>query len=253
MTHPVDLHYTIDGPPDGPVVVLAHAIGTSMAMWDPQLAALSAASRVVRLDLRGHGRSPAPAGPYSIEDLGADIVGVLDRVGVDRASVCGLSLGGMVGLWLGAHVPDRIDRLVIACAVARPPSPEAWLDRARAVRRDGTAAVSDLVVERWGYTDRAPEVRGRIRAMLAATPPEGYAACCEAIAAMDLEPDLADIAASTLVLVGSDDPAAPPAVGRELAAAIPDACLEIVEGAAHLANIERADAVTVAILQHLRR
>jgi 3-oxoadipate enol-lactonase len=251
MTAPLDLHRTVDGPEGAPVVVLLHAIGTSMAMWDPQLAALAAGHRVVRVDLRGHGASPVPPGPYSLADLGADVVGVLDRIGVDRVSVCGLSLGGMVGLWLAAHVPERIDRLVAACAVARPPSPQAWLDRARAVRDGGTAAVSDLVVERWGYADRAPEIRQLIVAMLAATPAEGYAGCCDAIAAMDLEPDLPRIAASTLLLAGRDDPAAPPSDVEVVAAAIPGARLEVIEGSAHLANVERADEMTTAILQHL--
>lgn len=249
----VGLHHRVDGPADAPVVILIHAIGTSMTMWTPQVGALELEHRVVRLDLRGHGNSPAPAGPYSLADLSGDVVRVLDDLDVERASICGLSLGGLVGLWIAANDPARIDRLVAACAIARPASPEAWLDRARMVREGGTAAVSDLVVERWGYADRDPEIGRLIREMLAATPPEGYASCCEAIATMDLRADLSRIMAPTLLLAGREDPAAPPSAALEMATSMPDARVEIVEGAAHLANVERPAAVTEAILQHLRR
>lgn len=253
MSPSVDLHFEVTGRSDGPVVVLLHAIGTSMGMWDPQLAGIEPSYRVVRVDLRGHGDSPVPPGPYSLADLGTDVVAVLDRLGVVRASICGLSLGGMVGLWLAAHEPARIDRLVAACVTAHPAVPEAWLLRARAVRDGGSAAVSDLVIERWGYVDRSPAIGEHIREALAATPPEGYAGCCEAIATMDLRPDLPAITAPTLLLAGRDDPAAPPAAAVAMATSIPDARVEVVEGAAHLVNVECPAEVTTAILQHLGR
>lgn len=249
----VGLHHRVDGPADAPVVVLIHAIGTSLMMWDPQVEALELQHRVVRLDLRGHGDSPAPSGPYSLADLSSDVVRVLDHLEVERASICGLSLGGMVGLWIAANHPARIDRLVAVCVVAKPASPDAWLERARLVRQGGTSTVSDLVVERWGYADRDPETGRLIRTMLAATPPEGYASCCEAIATMDLRPDLPQIVVPTLLLAGREDPAAPPSAALDMATSMPDARVEIVEGAAHLANVERPAEVTEAILQHLRR
>ena len=250
----VGLHHRVDGPADAPVVVLVHAIGTSMTMWTPQVAALELEHRVVRLDLRGHGDSPVPPGPYSLADLSGDVVRVLDDLDVERASICGLSLGGMVGLWIAANAPGP-DRSTRGRVCHRQAGVTRGLARSRAhgPRRRGTAAVSDLVVERWGYADRDPEIGRLIREMLAATPPEGYASCCEAIATMDLRADLSRIMAPTLLLAGREDPAAPPSAALEMATSMPDARVEIVEGAAHLANVERPAAVTEAILRHLRR
>ncbi len=253
MTDGIDLQYTVEGPPGRPVVVVAHAIGMSNRMWDPQVAALASAWRVVRLDLRGHGGSPVPAGPYTLGELGADVLRVLDRMAVQRAAIVGLSLGAMVGLWLAANAPERVERLVAACAIARPASPQAWHERGEAVLAGGTAAVADLVVERWGYANRDAAIESILRTSLAATPARGYAGCCEAIATMDLTGALGRIQAPTLLLAGADDPAAPPAAANEIAAAVPSSRVEVVEGAAHLLNVERADVVTEAILQHLRR
>ena len=227
MTGPVGLDHTVGGSPDAPVVVLVHAIGTSRVMWDPQVRPLEAAWRLVTVDLRGHGSSPVPVGPYRIDDLGGDLIALLDQLAIDRASICGVSLGGMVALWVAAHAPERVDRLVVAGVVARPVSPEAWLERARMVRNGGTAAVADLVVDRWGYTDRDPEIERFVRALLRTTPAEGYASCCEAIATMDLWPDLRQVAAPTLVLTGSDDPAAPPSAAAGVASSVGDATLKI--------------------------
>ncbi len=250
---PIALNHRIDGPAHAPVVVLIHAIGTSLQMWAPQVPELSRDYRLVSVDLRGHGRSPVPSGPYRMADLAGDVVGLLDRLGIERASVCGLSLGGMVGLTMAAARPDRVDRLIAACVVAVPPAPAAWRDRAQAVLVGGSAAVSDLVVERWGYTNRAPEIAQSIRDMLAATPPEGYAGCCEAIADMDLRPLLPLITAPTLLVAGGDDPAAPASVAMGMSAAMADAHVTVIEGAAHLINVEAPSATTDAILEHLRR
>lgn len=249
----VDLHRRFDGPADAPVVVLVHAIGTSTRMWAPQIPALSLDFRVLSIDLRGHGESPVPPGPYAMADLADDVIAVLDSEGIARASVCGLSLGGMVALTIASTTPDRVDRLIAASVVAVPPAPAAWRDRAKAVRAGGSAAVSDLVVERWGYLDRAPEVGQLVLAMLAATPAEGYAGCCDAIAGMDLRPHLPLVAAPTLLLAGSHDPAAPASAATEMAASMPDARVVVIEGAAHLMNVEAAPATTDAILKHLRR
>lgn len=249
----VALHHRVDGPEGAPVVVLVHAIGTSMQMWALQVPALSGDYRVISVDLRGHGRSPAPPGPYAMGELARDVIAVLDRLDIERASVCGLSLGGMVALTMAAIVPDRLDRLVAACVIAVPAAPAAWHERAQSALVGGSAAVSDLVVERWGYRDRAPEVAQLVRDMLAATPPEGYAGSCEAIANMDLRPALPLVAAPTLLLAGSDDPAAPASVAHEMAAAMPDARVDVIEGAAHLLNVEAPTATTEAILKHLRR
>lgn len=251
MSDPVAVNHMADGPPDAPVVILAHAIGTSLAMWEPQAEVLSGVFRVVRYDQRGHGGSPVPAGPYEIADLGRDLLKLMDGLRVERASLCGLSLGAMTVLWVAAHAPDRVERLVACCVSARPVSPEAWAERAATVRRDGIAAIEELVVDRWGYRDRNPGIEAQVRAMLLATPPAGYAACCEAIRTMNLEPDLGSIAAPTMLLAGADDPAAPPAAMESVARMIPGSTLRVVDGAAHLANVEQPQAVTAAISEHL--
>jgi 3-oxoadipate enol-lactonase len=251
VSDPVAVNHVADGPPDAPVVILAHAIGTSLAMWEPQAEVLSGVFRVVRYDQRGHGGSPVPAGPYEIADLGRDLLKLMDGLRVERASLCGLSLGAMTVLWVAAHAPDRVERLVACCVSARPVSPEAWAERAATVRRDGIAAIEELVVDRWGYRDRNPGIEAQVRAMLLATPPAGYAACCEAIRTMNLEPDLGSIAAPTMLLAGADDPAAPPAAMESVARMIPGSTLRVVDGAAHLANVEQPQAVTAAISEHL--
>ncbi len=251
MTDPVRVNYVVDGPADGPVIILAHAIGTSLEMWQPQVEALGRSFRVVRYDQRGHGRSPVPVGPYTLDDLGRDLLALMDRVGIERASLCGLSLGGMTTLWVAAHAPERVERLIACCVTARPVSPESWAERAAAVRRGGVGAIEGLVLERWGYAGRKAEVGGVVRRLLLATPDEGYAACCDAIRTMNLEPDLGRITAPTLLLAGSEDPAVPPAVMADLTAAIAGAQFKVVDGAAHLANVEQPEAVTSAILDHM--
>lgn len=258
----VALHTESAGPPGAPVLFLLHAIGTASRMWDPQVEPLSVDRRVVRVDLRGHGGSPVPRGPYRLDDLVDDVVAVIDGFdGLDgpggadarRGSVCGLSLGAMVALRLAARHPERVDRVIALSVIPKPASGAAWLDRAAAVRRGGTAAIAELVAERWGYQDREPETAALVEDMLRATPPEGYAGCCEAIAALDLGPDLARVTAPTLLLAGSADPSAPPAIAVEMARSLPDGRVAVIDGAAHLANVDRPSAVTDAILDHLRR
>src|SRR2546426_7018426 len=149
LAAPIDLRYRVDGPSGAPVLVLSHALGLSMAMWDQQLDSLARTFRVIRYDHRGHGGSPVPAGPYRIEDLGRDVVRVLDRLELERVSFCGLSLGGMVGLWLAANAPERVDRLVVCCTAARMPRPEDYTERAKVGRAQGMAAIADMVIVRW--------------------------------------------------------------------------------------------------------
>lgn len=254
MTDAIELHYEIAGPADAPVLVLGGSLGSSLAMWDAQATALAERYRVVRYDLRGHGRSPVPPGPYTIADLGGDVVALLDRLGVERAHLGGLSLGGMIALWAGAHHPERVDRVVACCTAACLEPPEQWTDRAATVRARGTDAVADAVVERWvtpGYAARYPERVARLRDMVRATPDEGYAGCSEAIAGMDLRAALADLVAPTLVVAAADDPATPPSYAEEIASLAADARVAVVDGAAHLAAVERPEAVTDLIAGHL--
>lgn len=250
----VPVAWEADGPADAPVVVLSNSLGSTRTMWERQVPALARRFRVLRYDHRGHGDSPAPGGPYTLADLGGDLLALLDRLDVPRAHLCGLSLGGMAAMWVAARAPERVERLVLCCTAARLGPAEAWEERAATVRRHGTAAVAEGVVERWftpGYAAANPGVVRTARATVAATPAEGYASCCDAIRTMDLSGDLTRIAAPTLVLAGAQDPATPPECARDIAAAIPGARCAVLEPAAHLANVERAREVTALLLAHL--
>jgi 3-oxoadipate enol-lactonase len=250
----VALHHEVAGPDGAPVVLLGSSLGATLEMWEPQVPALAERFRVVRFDHRGHGRSPVPPAPYEIAGLGGDVLTLLDRLGAERASYAGLSLGGMVGMWLGAHAPERVERLALLCTAAHLPNPT-WAERAAAVRAAGTTGViADAVVERWltpAFARARPEVAARLRATLAAQPPEGYAACCGAIERMDLRPALGAIRAPTLVIAAADDPSTPPEHGRAIAAAVPGARFELVADAAHLASVQRPETVTALLLDHL--
>jgi 3-carboxy-cis,cis-muconate cycloisomerase/3-oxoadipate enol-lactonase len=246
------LAYELSGPEQAPVLVLGNSMGTTSAMWDEQLAALTGRLRVLRYDHRGHGASEAPPGPYRIEQLGRDLLGLLDDLGLDQVSFCGLSLGGMIGIWLAANAPDRIDRLALCCTAATV-NGEVYLERAAKVRAGGTGSVVAEVVDRWftpAFRRAAPHQVERAVAMLLATSEEGYAGCCEALAAMDLRAGLPAITAPTLVIAGADDLATPLARAEAIVAAIPKARLEVVAGAAHLANIEQPEQVTRLLLDH---
>jgi 3-oxoadipate enol-lactonase len=235
------------------VLLMGSSLGTTAAMWDPQLEALSARLRVLRFDHRGHGRSPVPAGPYTIEQLAGDVLALVDGLGIERFSYAGLSLGGMVGMWLAAHVPHRLDRLALVCTSAYLPPAEDWLGRAKAVRAGGTASIAEVVLARWftpSFAKESPEVVARLAAGLADTPDEGYAACCEAVAVMDLRPILPRITAPVLVIAAADDPSTPPEHGALIAATAPGARLVVVPSAAHLASVEQADTVTTLLVQH---
>jgi 3-oxoadipate enol-lactonase len=250
---PIDVHCEISGPDDAPVLVLSNSLGSTTAMWDPQVPTLAERLRVVRYDHRGHGGSPVPPGPYGLADLGADAVRLLDRLGVERVHWCGLSLGGMVGMWLAINAPQRIDRLVLCCTSANLGPAQMWADRAATVRAEGVEAIADAGIGRWltaGFIEREPGATAAVRAMLTATPDEGYASCCAAIEHMDLVPELGAIRAPTLVIAGRQDPATPPEHGERIAAGILGARLELVD-AAHLATIEQPKVLTELIAGHL--
>lgn len=250
------LHSEISGDGGGPPLLLGGSLGSSLTMWDPQVAALSGPLRVVRFDHRGHGRSALPTGPHTVDGMGRDVLRLLDALGLERVSYCGLSIGGMVGMWLAANAPDRIDRLVLICTSAHLPPAEAWRLRAATVRATGSVAtVADGVVARWltpAFAAREPAVVDGLKEMLVATSPEGYAACCEAIADLDLRADLPRITAPTLVVAGTEDAATPPAHAETIARAIPSARLQLLSPMAHLGNVEQPSAVTKLILDHVQ-
>jgi 3-oxoadipate enol-lactonase len=253
------LHHEDGGPRDAPAVLLAGSLGTTLRMWDPQADALRAdhGLRVVAYDQLGHGASPVPPGPYAIEQLGRAALALMDHLGLERASFAGVSIGGMVGQWLAAHAPERVERLVLICTSAYVGPPEPWRERAATVRAAGTVeVVADAVAGRWltpAYAAAHPPVAAALRAMLAGQPPAGYAACCEALATLDLRPVLAGIRARTLVVGGAQDAAIPPVHQERLAAVIPGARLALLDPGAHVVSVERADVVTDLIADHLDR
>jgi 3-oxoadipate enol-lactonase len=252
---PVELSASLTGPAGAPVLVLGNSLGTTRELWQPQLGPLGRSFRLLRYEHRGHGGSPVPPGPYSIADLGTDVLRLLDRHEITTACYCGVSLGGMVGMWLAANAPDRIEALALCCTSAWLPPAQFWRDRAASVRADGMTSISRQVVARWftpGYQDVHPgTMAGFVTALERKVVPEGYAGCCEAIAAMDLRPVLPTITAPTLVIAGAEDPATPPWHGAVIASAIPDARLRVIRGAAHLANVSAAAEFSATLLAHL--
>jgi 3-oxoadipate enol-lactonase len=234
--------------------VLSNSLGTDMGMWDDQLAALADRFRLLRYDQRGHGRSPAPPGPYTVAQLAGDTLKLLDRLGLERVSFCGVSLGGMTGMWLAVNAPERLERLALCCTSAHLPPRENWTERAATVRAQGMEAVVDAALERWftpALAELRPEAVERTRRALLDTPAEGYAGCCEAIATHDLRAELGSIRVPTLVLAAADDPATPPEHGRLIAETIDGARFVVLERGRHLAAVEEPEAFSHELLAHL--
>jgi 3-oxoadipate enol-lactonase len=253
---PLPLVSYLEGPPGAPVLVLGNSLGTSRAVWDRQIPALAARFRLLRFELPGHGGSPAADGPYTIAQLGAGVVKLLDQHDIEHAAYCGISLGGMIGMWLAACSAGRIDALGLVCTSAYLPPASGWLARAVQVRAAGMASIVEQSLGRWfnrAFAQREPEAIAAFGADLERTDASGYAGCCEAIAAMDLRPVLGSVTTPTLVISAAEDPATPPAHGALIAAAIPGARLRVIRGTAHLANVGAPGEVTAALLDHLLR
>jgi 3-oxoadipate enol-lactonase len=247
------LHYAIDGADHAPVLVLSNSLGTTLDMWLPQMPALIEHFRVLRYDTRGHGQSDVTPGPYSMAQLGGDVITLLDHLAIPRAHFCGLSMGGMTGIWLGIHQPTRIDRLVLCNTSAAIGVPEMWNARIAQVRQGGMDAVVATVLDRWftpDFLSHAPAQVERVKAMLAKTSVDGYTANCAAVRDMDQRADLGRIASPTLVIGGKHDKSTPPEHGELIARSIPGA--RYVElNAAHLSNWEVAQAFTQQVLGFL--
>ncbi|MES4901799.1 MULTISPECIES: 4-carboxymuconolactone decarboxylase [unclassified Streptomyces] len=249
-------HHLLDGPATAPPLILGPSVGTSLAVWEPQLPALARTHRVLRWDLPGHGRSPAQLlpsdGSATVGDLAALVLRLADAQGWERFAYAGISIGGAVGLHLAAHHPERVASLAVICSSARFGEPAAWRERAALVRAEGTEAMvasrpGTWFSHRFAASPRAVALLEDLRACDRA----GYAACCDALAAYDLRPALPSVeGVPTLVVAGRDDPATPPAHAREIADAVPGASLLEVAGAAHLAGVERPEPVTAALLAH---
>lgn len=250
------LHYEVVGSEDAPVLLMGGSLGTTLRMWDAQLP-LANHLRLIRFDHRGHGDSPVPPRPYELEDLGRDVLELMDALGLQRAHFCGLSMGGMVGMWLAATATAaaRIERLVVMCTAAYMPPASMWRERTAAVLEAGSVEpLADAAMGRWltpEFATTHAEISKSIRAMLVSTPAEGYAGCCGAIERMDLRRSLSGIRVPTLVISGDRDPSTPVERQEEIARAIPGARHEVVAPAAHLAAVEQPETVNRLILEHL--
>lgn len=252
------VHFVADGPPDAPVVLLANALGSNLHMWDDQLAALARAHRVLRYDMRGHGltgvTAPDDARPVTVERLAADAIALLDALGIVRARFVGLSIGGLVGQRVAAEYADRVESLVLCATGSRIGDAATWNARIAAVERDGLGAIVDATMARW-FTDRMhaerPDVVRGFATMLARTPVAGYVGGCRAVRDADLRADGARIRCRTLIVAGAADPSTPPALGAELRDAIAGAELLVIDGAAHILNVEQPAATNAALLRFL--
>jgi 3-oxoadipate enol-lactonase len=249
------LHYRLDGPAQGPVLMLVNSLASALEMWDPQIETLSAAGyRLLRYDARGHGRSAVPVGPYSIEQLTDDALGLLDALGIGRLSLCGCSLGGMIAQEFGARHGGRLDALVLFATTAHMPAKDVWSERIASVRERGMSAVAESTLERWftaaGH-ERLRDPIERIRRGILETPVEGYCSSAVGIRDMDLRETIRAIAVPTLVLVGEQDPGTPVSASEFLHQRIRGSVLQVLPDAAHLANIERPEAFNEALLGFL--
>jgi 3-oxoadipate enol-lactonase len=248
------LHASEDGPVDAPVLVFGPSLGTDLGLFDAQVAAFAGSHRVIRYDLRGHGGSEVVPGPCTMADLAGDVVALLDRLGVDRFSYAGVSIGGAIGQQLALTVPERIEKLAIIASAAQFADPPSWSKRAQQVREQGTES---LVASRTGtwfteaWAAEHPAEAERLLAMLRATPAEGYAACCEAIGAFDVRDRLGEISAATVAIAGAEDPATTGEMVRFIAESIPGAQFVVVPGAGHLPNATHPDEVNTALREHL--
>jgi 3-oxoadipate enol-lactonase len=247
------IHVEVEGPERAPVLMLSNSLGTNLHMWDAQVAPFTHHFRLVRYDRRGHGRSGAPRGPYSMERLGRDVLAILDGLGIGRINWCGLSMGGMVGQWLGAHAANRIDKLILSNTACYFDDKTMWAGRIKLVREKGLAGLVDANMERWftkEFRESSLQAVAPIREMFLATNVEGYVACGEAIRDMDHRPLLPNIKAPTLVIAGRFDPATPLDMNDFIRDQIPGAKLAILE-AAHIANVEQPQAYADTVLGFL--
>lgn len=238
----ITIRYEVQG--SGPWVTLSHSLSCDLTMWDALAVALAPTFSVLRYDTRGHGRTSAPEGPYSFDQLVADAVGLLDALKVERTHFIGLSMGGMIGQHLALAHPARLDRLVIANSTSRIP-PEAgplWEERIAIARSQGCAGLVEGTLGRWftpGFRSQQPAEAARIGKLIADTPVAGYIGCASAIRALDITARIDAIRTPTLVIAGAEDPGTPPAMSETIAARIAGARMEVIANASHLSAVEQ--------------
>jgi 3-oxoadipate enol-lactonase len=249
----VRLFYTLDGPENAPVLMLSNSLGCTHEMWNAQLAAFAKKYRVLRYDRRGHGQSAAPPGPYSLDELAADALAIMNAAGVSRVNWCGLSMGGMTGLHLATSQPDCIEKLVVASAATFMPPPELWNGRIKTAQDKGIEVLAAPTMQRWftpGFLRGSQDKVAAIRAQFLQTTVEGFSGCAAAMRDMDQRETIANITAPTLVIVGSDDQGTTPADAAFIVSRVPGARGLILKGS-HIINVEQPEAFTNAVLEFL--
>lgn len=254
----ISVNYTLDGPAGAPVVTLSHSLATTLAMWDPQMPALTARYRVLRYDTRGHGGTDAPAGAYTLAELADDARALLQALSISRTHWVGLSMGGMIGQALALKAPSLFASLILCDTSSRVPleARPTWSERIRLAQAQGMEPHVEPTLGRWftpAFQEKRPEVVERVRAMIRSTSPAGYVGCCHAIAALDLTDRLGAIRLPTLIIVGEDDPGTPVAASEVMRDRIPGAELVVLKSAAHLSNLEQPEAFTRALATFLAK
>ncbi len=250
----IEIDYELRGDPSKPVLMFSNSLGTTRSMWDKQAEAFSDKFHILRYDTRGHGQSDAPNASYALERLGQDVVELLDALNFKSVHFCGLSLGGMTGMWLGIHAADRVRSLALCCTSAHLPNPDMWDARIQLVLDQGMASVSDVVLSRWftpSFIEDKPFAIATVRGQFLCASATGYVGCCAAIRDMDLRPELAKIEKTCLVIVGQGDQATPPEHGKLIAAGIAGSRYVEIENAAHLSNIEQEDSFNSTVSKFL--
>jgi len=249
------LNYRIDGNPHGEPLLFSNSLGTTHELWRPQVEGLSASFRIIRYDTRGHGASDAPRDEYTIDALGRDAIAILDAAGVERADVCGLSLGGLTAMWLGVNAPERVRSLILSSTAARIGSVSMWDERIAQVEAAGVASLADAAMGRWftaGFLAAQPATVSVYHRLLSSTPAAGYKGCCAALRDADLREAIRTIAAPVLVIVGREDPVTPPSDAEDIRARIPGARAALLD-AAHIANVEQASAFNDLVSSFITR
>lgn len=253
----IQMNYELSGKKDGPIVMLSHALGSSLLMWNPQRKVLEPRFQVLRYDVRGHGKSEAPPGAYTLDLLAEDAVALLDALAIDNVHWVGLSMGGMIGQSVALNYPKRLNSLAL-CDTAAAIAPEAqplWQERIDAVRGKGVESQVDLTLERWftpSFLKLNPPMLEVIRREFLATPAKGFLGCTEAIRKLNYLDRLSEIKIPTLIMVGEDDPGTPVSASEAMHQRIHNAKLVIIKSARHLTNVEQPEIFNTNLLTFLR-
>ncbi|MBF9198008.1 3-oxoadipate enol-lactonase [Microvirga terrestris] len=249
------LHYQVLGGAEGPVLVFINSLGSDLRIWQEVAPAFTERFRVILYDKRGHGLSDAPSAPYSIDDHTDDLIALLDRLAIEKASLVGLSVGGMIAQRMAVRAPDRVQCITLCCTAAKIGTAELWADRIGAVEQHGIEPIADAVLQRWFtpvFHETRPDELTGWRNMLVRTPAHGYAGTCAAIRDADLRPDAGRIATPTLCVAGDQDGSTPAEVVKGTADLIPSARFALIEGAGHIPCIEKPTELSGLIKQHLK-